>query len=118
MGSPPATATTDLSLEEALGCLSNERRRYTIEIVDDRDDPLPLADAAERVAARQYGVERPQVTGKQRKAVYFGLYQTHMEKLTEAGAVDFDERAKVLTPDENTAVLADTLRQLRARFLE
>jgi hypothetical protein len=116
MGSPPATATTDLSLDEALACLSNERRRYTIEIVDDRDDPLPLADAAERVAARQYGVDRTAVTGKQRKAVYIGLYQTHMGKLTDADAVDFDERAKVLTPGENTAVLADTLRQLQARF--
>lgn len=118
MGSPPATATTDLSLDEALACLSNERRRYTIEIIDDRDDPLPLADAAERVAARQYDVGRTAVTGKQRKAVYIGLYQTHMGKLTDVGAVDFDERAKVLTPAENTAVLADTLRRLRARFLE
>ncbi|NHN46600.1 hypothetical protein G9464_03180 [Halostella sp. JP-L12] len=116
MERPPASATMDLSLEDALDCLSNKRRRHTIDIVDASDEPLSLSAVAERVAARQYDVDRDAVTGKQRKAVYTGLYQAHMGKLTAVDAVAFDERAKVLEPAENTAGLAHTLRWLRTQF--
>ena len=118
MESSPATATPDLSLDDAVACLSNERRRYTIEILDNHCEPLSLADVAERVAGRQYDVDRAAVTGKQRKAVYIGLYQAHIGKLSDVDAVAFDEQAKVLSPAENTAVLAEILRQLRTRFPE
>lgn len=112
----PREAMTDLSIDDALNCLSNERRRYTIAILDDHGEPLSLAEVAKRVAARQYDVEREMVTGKQRKCAYTGLYQAHLGKLTDVKAVSFDERAKVLAPAENTAALAHALRRLRTQF--
>lgn len=112
----PASATMDLTLEEALDCLSNERRRHTIDIVDAGDEPLSLSAVAERVAARQYGVERAALTSDQRKCVYTGLYQAHMSKLTEVDAVAFDEREKTISPAENTPALARTISRLRSQF--
>lgn len=106
----------DLSLDDALRCLSNERRRHTIDILADHADSLSLSEVAEHVAARQYDVERQEVTGKQRKSVYTGLYQAHIGKLTEVNAIEFDDRAKVIAPAENTEVLAQALRDLRLQF--
>ena len=107
---------TDLSLDDALTCLSNERRRYTIEIVHDRGEQISLSEVSERVAARQYDVDRGELSSKKRKCVYTGLYQAHMGILTDVGAVDFDERAKTLAPAENTAVLAYTIDTLEKQF--
>jgi hypothetical protein len=108
--------TTDLALDDALSCLSNERRRYAIEILDDHAGPLSLSEMAERVAARQYDVDRDAVTSDQRKCVYTGLYQAHIGKLTDVDAVAFDDRAKVFEPATNTAVLARAIRQFRRQF--
>ena len=107
---------TDLSLDDALTCLSNERRRHTIDIVHDHDEQISLSEVSERVAARQYDVDRRELSSKQRKCVYTGLYQAHMGILTETGAIEFDERAKMLAPAENTAVLARTIDTLEAQF--
>lgn len=105
-----------LALDDALSCLSNERRRHTIELLYDRGGPLSLSEVAEHVAARQYDVERHAVTSKQRKCVYTGLYQAHMKKLTRIDAARFDERAKTIEPADNTAVLARTIEHLRERY--
>lgn len=108
--------TTDLSLDDALSCLSNERRRHAIEIVHEHGESLSLSEVSERVAARQYGVDRQELTSKKRKCVYTGLYQAHMGRLTEVNAVSFDERAKVLAPAENTAALARAISVLEEQF--
>ncbi|NHN49488.1 hypothetical protein G9464_18110 [Halostella sp. JP-L12] len=111
-----ATTTASLPLDDVLDCLSNERRRLTIEIIHDTDGPLSLSEVAERVAARQYGVERAALTSDQRKCVYTGLYQAHMSKLTEVDAVAFDDREKTISPAENTPALARTISRLRSQF--
>lgn len=115
---PPGTVptTTSLPLDDVLACLSNERRRLTIVILHRHDGPLPLSEVAERVAARQYGVDRNSLTSDQRKCVYTGLYQAHMSKLTEVDAVEFDDREKTLSSAENTSVLARTIIHLRTQF--
>lgn len=116
MNSKSVPHLADLELDDALNCLSNERRRYTIEILDDHGGPLPLSEVAERVATRQNDIKREELTSKQRKCAYSGLYQAHMGKLTDVNAVEFDERSKVLKPGENTTALAKTIRQLREQF--
>lgn len=107
---------TDLSLDDALSCLSNERRRHTITILHTQGDSCSLSEIAEQVAARQYGIARHEVTSKQRKCVYTGLYQAHMQELTRVGAVEFNERAKVLAPATNTATLAQTITLLQEYY--
>lgn len=116
MTSNSLSFATDLALDDVLSCLSNERRRYTIEILDDHGDPLSLSEMAERIATRQYDVDRETLTSSQRKCVYTGLYQAHIGKLTEVNAIEFDDRAKMLEPAANTAVLAQAIRQLRTQF--
>ena len=115
---PPGTVptTASLTLDDVLACLSNERRRLTIVFLHRHGGPLSLSEVAERVAARQYGVDRSALTSDQRKCVYTGLYQAHMSKLTEVGAVEFDDREKTLSSAENTSVLARTIDDLRTRF--
>lgn len=111
-----SSSPTNLSLDEVLTCLSNERRRYTIELLHTQEEPLALSRVAEHVAARQYDVDRATLTSDQRKCVYTGLYQAHMQKLTQVDAVRFDERAKILAPAANTAPLAQTIAHLRQHY--
>lgn len=106
----------ELALDDVITCLSNERRRHTIELLHAHGEPLSLSEIAERVAVRQYDVEHHALTSKQRKCVYTGLYQAHMQKLTQVDAVRFDERAKMLEPAANTAALAETITHLREQY--
>lgn len=113
MNVSPSSSDRELALDDVLACLSNERRRHTIVLLDARAEPLSLSEVAECVAAREYGLDRDEVSSEQRKSVYTGLYQAHMGKLSDVDAVAFDERAKVLEPGANTAELARTIRELR-----
>jgi hypothetical protein len=114
MNTSEFTFATDVTLDDVLTCLSNERRRHAIVLLDAHAAPLSLSEVAERVAARERGLDRSEVTGKQRKSVYTGLYQAHIGKLTDVDAVAFDDRAKVLEPAANTAALAQAIGQFHS----
>jgi len=116
MSQEVSASSTGLTLDEVLACLSNERRRHTIELLHDYGESLSLSEVAEHVAARQYEVDRSSLTSEQRKCAYTGIYQAHMKKLTQVDAVQFDERAKILAPAANTATLARTIKRLREQY--
>lgn len=78
-------------LDEIFGVLQNERRRLILRYLDEHDGETAIGDLAEHVAAIENDIPRAELRSKQRKRVYISLYQSHLPKLDDAGAVTYDQ---------------------------
>ncbi|MGQ4554359.1 DUF7344 domain-containing protein [Halobellus sp. GM3] len=84
---------------ELYDLLSNHRRRYVIHFCKRADGPVTLSDLAEQVAAWEQDKEIAELTSAERKRVYTSLQQTHLDRLADAGIIDYDGDEIVLTED-------------------
>lgn len=87
---------------EAFEMLQSPRRRAVIEALD-RDPEWTLSDLAEHVAAVENDCARESLESQQRKRVYVALYQTHLDKLDDAGVLAFDGDRIEAIPEVVTA---------------
>jgi len=83
-----------LSKGEIFDVLGNQRRRYALQYLEHVEEPVSLSDLATQVAAWEYRTSVEDVSSEQRKRVYTTLQQTHLERMEQAGIIDYD-------PDEN-----------------
>lgn len=91
---PRAQEESDgLSRDDVFHVLRNQRRRYAVHYLKNRENPTEIGDVAEQVAAWEYGVDPTEVTSAQRKRVYNSLQQDHFPTLDEEGFADYDERS-------------------------
>jgi hypothetical protein len=81
--------------------LSNERRRYVLRAIRESESSLDLGSLSEQVAAWENDIPRKQVKYNQRKNVYTALQQSHLPKMDEAGAIDFEENRGIIRGDEH-----------------
>lgn len=88
---PDAPPEPDLSLDLVFEILKNERRRFVLQYMVDRDEQVALGTLAEHIAARENDTTPDQLTSQERKRVYVGLYQCHLPKMDSANIVDFDK---------------------------
>ncbi|ELZ47782.1 hypothetical protein C463_02161 [Halorubrum californiense DSM 19288] len=84
---------------ELYDLLSNHRRRYVIHFCKQADEPLTLSDLAEMVAAREQDKSVSELTSAERKRVYTSLQQTHLDRLADAGMIDYDRDEIELTDE-------------------
>jgi predicted transcriptional regulator len=98
-------------LDQIFAILRNHRRRLVLEYLREHDSTTQ-GDLARHVAAVENGIPESAVTSTQRKRVYVSLYQAHLPKLDDFGAISFDrDRGTV----ERTA-RTDELLQYLDRF--
>lgn len=106
-GGPTATG---IDRDTAFSVMGNARRRTVIQYVagvsDDRE--IHLHDLTEAVAADEYGGD---YDATERKAVYIGLYQAHMDRLVSAGVVR-EERTNVFYKGQNAEALAQGIEKV------
>lgn len=90
--------TTDGTLPQdvAFDILSNARRRFVLQSLQDSSNGVDLSDLAAELAATENGVSREELTSKQRKRAYVSLYQTHIPKMEDAGVIEYDQDAGVV----------------------
>jgi hypothetical protein len=88
--------------DELYDLLSNHRRRYVIHFCKQADEPLTLSDLAERVAAREQDKSVAELTSAERKRVYTSLQQTHLDRLANAGMIEYDGDEIKLTDEAAT----------------
>ncbi len=83
---------TEIKREDVFDVLSNARRRYAIELLNQYDpgEEIELGDLVEYVAARENDTAISDVDYKQRKRVYSSLRQTHLQKLDDCGLIEYD----------------------------
>lgn len=94
------TVARDDMLEEGEihDVLRNDRRRLTIEALQDRDGTATVSDLSEEIAACETGENPP--PGNIRQSVYVSLHQTHLPKLDELEIVEYDDDSKNVTLQE------------------
>lgn len=96
--------------DEVFGVLKCERRRLAIRVLDEADRPLPLGELAEAVAAREAGTTVGALSSAKRKNVYTALYQSHLSKLKETGAVEYIDGRDAIRAGPNAGVFLEYLR--------
>lgn len=84
-----AARPSPAQLDRLLGILQNRRRRLVLEFLRVHDSTTQ-SDLARHIAAVENDVSEAAVTSTQRKRVYVSLYQAHLPKLDDFGAVSFD----------------------------
>lgn len=81
----------EIDIDKTTEILSNKRRREVIELLNDAD-VLTLGEAAEEIgeAEGDFGDVNP------RRRVYISLHQTHLPRMDEYGAVDYNDDRKTI----------------------
>lgn len=99
-----------LTTDEVTTLIDNRRRRLVLMIVDRRSEAVALGDLSVKIAAIENDISADRVDAEQRKRVYTSLYQNHLERLDEAGVIEYDDRAKVARTTDATPAVADLIR--------
>jgi len=79
------------SLDVIFDILKNRRRRDVLLYLDQNGDEAMLDTLAEAIAAEENDVREVDVDSSQRKRVYISLYQAHLPKMDDAGAIAYDK---------------------------
>ena len=105
--SEDSTALPDggLSKGEIFDVLRNQRRRFVLQYLKRKGEPVELGDLATQVASWEYRTPCDEVSSEQRKRVYTTLQQTHLSKMHDAGIVDYDSDAGLINSTDQTADL-------------
>lgn len=80
-----------LSQDAVFDILSNARRRYVLYYLREAGEPVELRELARELAKWENKATEEELTKQQRKRVYVSLYQTHIQKLADAGIVEYDQ---------------------------
>jgi DNA-binding transcriptional ArsR family regulator len=108
-----ATPRGSVDIDDVFEVLGNARRRAVLGRVAE-GSALTHGELAEAIAAEEYGVPVEAVTAAQRKRVYVSLYQAHLPRLDEAGAVAFDRHRGSVEPGPRTDTYLSYLERCEA----
>lgn len=81
----------EVDMDQIFGVLRNSRRRYALKYLSMERDVITMSDLAEQVAAWECNKEVDQLSSKERKRVYVSLYQSHLPKMADASAIEYDQ---------------------------
>jgi hypothetical protein len=81
-----------LSRDDVFELLSNERRRYVLHHLKQRDKAVELGTLSEHVAAWENETPVEEISATERKRVYTSLQQFHLPKMEKRQVVEFDQR--------------------------
>ena len=95
-----------LAPDDVWSLLGNVRRRRTLVIVDDADEPVDVTDLANQIAAYELGIDVKGVARQQWRRVYSALVQCHLSPLSQAGVIDYDIDEKTIDAVPETTELA------------
>jgi hypothetical protein len=90
-GARVSDQTAEPSLDVIFDVLRNRRRRLVLKAIEERDGSTTLSDLAEHIGGIENGKDPESLNAQERKRVYVGLYQCHLPKMHDAGAIDFDK---------------------------
>lgn len=101
-----ARSSKDLSKGEIFDVLRNQRRRFVLQYLKRRNEPVELGELATQVAAWEYDTTCEEVSAEQRKRVYTTLQQTHLPRLSEVNIVHYDADEGVIEATDRANDLA------------
>jgi hypothetical protein len=95
-----------LPLDLAFEILKNGRRRMVLEELGVSGGEVTLGELSETIAARENDKTVAEISSKERKRVYVGLYQAHLPKMDDAGIVQFNKDRGLISPGPHADLLA------------
>ena len=98
---PQTELGRELGLDQVFEILKNQRRRYVLQYLRERREPVSLSDLSEQIAAWENSKDVRTITSSERKRVYVGLYQCHLPKMDGMDVVDFNKPRAIIEPGEN-----------------
>lgn len=98
-----------IGYDQLFGILKNKRRRKVLQYLLDVDDEITLDELAEHIAAEENGKETKYITSQERKRVYVGLYQCHLPKMADYGAISYNRARGKISTGENTELFGHYL---------
>lgn len=108
-------------LDDVFEILKNPRRRQVLLYLHSQQSTAAVGDLADQIGGWENDKEPRLLTSKERKRVYVSLYQSHLPKMADVGAISYNKaRGTVETgpylqsfleylpePDEPTDSIAD-----------
>jgi hypothetical protein len=88
-------------LDQVFGILKNQRRRSVLRYMQSVDDEVRLGELSEQIAAWECDKPVAQITSSERKRVYVGLYQSHLPKMDDIGAIEYNKQRGKIKPGPN-----------------
>lgn len=99
-----ASVDTEPGLDRVFGVLKNQRRRHILRYLITQDDATTIGTLAEHIAVLENDTTQTALTSRERKRVYIGLYQNHLPKMDDAGAIEFDKARGTVASGSNAAL--------------
>lgn len=87
---PDASEQYIEDIDAAFGVLADGHRRRVLACLRETEGTVALVDLAREVAVRTAETPLGEVSSDAVRQVYLELYHTHLPKLAEMGAVEFD----------------------------
>lgn len=104
-----STQETRLEVAELADLLRSERRQYVLDVLDE-ESPTRIGAITDTLAIREYGAD---YSSTERKRIYVGLYQSHLDTLADAGIIEWDHPRVARGPEFDGARTAlDELREV------
>jgi len=94
-----------IGLDSVFEVLKNERRRRVLDLLHEADGPVQLDRVTEHVAAAENDTTPTELSARERKRAYVGLYQCHLPKMDELEMIEFDKDAGEVALGPNAGLL-------------
>lgn len=85
----------ELPLDVVFEILKNRRRRLALCYLHEHPGPVDIDDLSVYIAAVENDKPEREITAKERKRVYVGLYQWHLQKMADVGVIETDRKLNV-----------------------
>ena len=94
-GSTDVNNSDPLEADELLKLLSNERRRLSVQILQQNEE-ITVRELSELVASLELEKDIEELSQNEIKRVYTALQQSHLPKLAKAGVIEYDKSSGVI----------------------
>lgn len=97
-----APDSEQLTPDDIFEILSNHRRRMVLYYLRRTGGTADVTELAGEIASMENDVPVDELTSQQRKRVYVSLYQTHLPKMTQMNAIEYDKDAGTVKLTDQT----------------
>ena len=108
-GTESQADSEELPLDQVFEILKNKRRRTVLRYLDEHEEPVALGDLAEHVAADENDTPVAQISSRERKCAYVGLYQCHLPKMDDMDIIAFNQNRGLVETGPNATQLKQYL---------
>lgn len=91
-GNAVVTGGSAIGFDQIFGLLKNRRRRDVLRDLASESKQSRHGELSERIAASECGKDVSKLDSKERKRVYVSLYQCHLPKMADFGAITYNKR--------------------------